>query len=182
MSSVAPNAIRAIGSVASPAKYKVTPLSLELTDKEGKKVTLPVGEVFSHSRGMGAEPNLKITSIRAVLRVGFGGALPLNQNNYLSLSTNFSDMGNLKIWALDGRKTNMVMRYESAILQPGTNTEVTLINSISAAIPKSIEQATIQTLAATDSPAYAAVYSGAELEAIARDADPVFARSALRTW
>ena len=173
MSSVAPNAIRAIGKLMAQPKYKVDPVSLTLSDDKGESIALKPGQVFSHYRALGAAPLLQLTSVRAVLRVGFGGALPLNQNNYLSLSTKFSDLKNLKIWAMDGRKTNMVMRYESAILQPGMNTEITLVNSLSAAIPKSIDQAAVQTLPAADSPAYSAVYSEEELEAIARDADQV---------
>jgi hypothetical protein len=183
MSSVAPNAIRCIGKSLTSSPYKVDPVSLTLTDKSGKSVSKAGG--FSRARSLGVQPSLAITTVRAVLRVGFGGALPLNQNNYLSLSTNFSKLraktsssdtvSGLKIYAMDGRKTNMVMRYESAILQPGMNTEITFLNSLSAAIPKSVYDATIQTLPAADSPSYSALYSEVELEAIARDADQIIA-------
>jgi hypothetical protein len=167
MSAVTPNSIQAIGKEMEAPAYEIDPKTLVLS-KEGKKVK---AGSYSYSRSLGVVPQLALITVRALLRIGFDGALALNQNRYLSLSTTFSDLANMKVYAIDGRKTDRVIKYESFYMQPSTNTDISLRNSLLFALPKSIDQAVIQTLPAADSVPYSAVYSEPELAAMARDMD-----------
>jgi hypothetical protein len=123
-----------------------------------------------------------ITKVFAALRIGFDGALPLSQNNYLSVTTGFKNLSNLRIYAIDGRKTANIIKYESNHFDPKQERTLALVNGFMMAVPKGDADMPEQLVARFTSlgdmsiPQYTANFSEAELAFLATEANDIQAQ------
>jgi hypothetical protein len=120
-----------------------------------------------------------ITKVFGFLRIGFDGALPLSQNNYLSVNTSFANLSRLRIYAIDGRKTGNIVRYESNHFPPKQERTVGLVNGFQLAIPKGdgdnmdLMAGRFTSLASEGMPAYTADLSEPELAFLSTEANDI---------
>lgn len=110
----------------------------------------------------------KINRVVFPVLIGVGGALTLNNNSYISVSTSFSDLadeeGSLKIFAIDTTKSDFLMMYESIHLNASSMKEVDLSNCNQLITSKQLND--FQLIHAQDS--YSVNWSEKELESVAR--------------
>jgi hypothetical protein len=121
----------------------------------------------------------RITKVFAGLRIGFDGALPLSQNNYLSVNTSFSNLSSLRIYAIDGRKTSNIVRYESNHFDPKQERTVGLVNAFQLALPKGdadnmdLLTSRFTSLSGEGMPAYTADLTEPELAYLSTEANDI---------
>ncbi|MDR0824307.1 MAG: hypothetical protein LBN74_04390 [Prevotella sp.] len=104
--------------------------------------------------------------------IGVGGALTLDNNSYISVSTNFSDLAttgtgeekSLRIYAVDTVKTNLALMYESIHLNASSQKAIDLTNCHQMVMSKQVLD---YQLIARDS-LYSVNWSEKEIEAVAR--------------
>lgn len=96
--------------------------------------------------------------------IGVGGALTLNNNSYISVSSKFTDLKEMQIYAIDTTKSNFLMMYESIHLNASSMKEIDLSNCNQLITSKDLTD--FQLIHAKD--AYSVNWSEKELEAVAR--------------
>lgn len=106
----------------------------------------------------------KITRVVFPVMIGAGGALALDNNSYISVSTNFSGISNLKIHAVDTVKSSFAFMYESIHLNASSQKSIDLANANQLIISKQVND--FQLLAKES--LYSVNWSEAEIEAVAR--------------
>jgi hypothetical protein len=120
----------------------------------------------------------KITRVVFPVMIGAGGALTLDNNSYLSVSTNFQGLatntGNelsLRIYAVDTVKSNFAFMYESIHLNASSQKAIDLTNSNQLIVSK--ELLDFQLLAKDTQ--YSVNWSEPEIEAVARAQNDILA-------
>jgi hypothetical protein len=111
--------------------------------------------------------------------VGIGGALKLDNNSYLSVTTNFanldqaggSDSPSLSIYAIDTFKTDLIAVYESIHLNASSQKAISLADSNQLILPKQISDFQLT----STKTAYSVNWSESEMEAVARAQNDILA-------
>ncbi|SHE85734.1 hypothetical protein SAMN05444362_102341 [Dysgonomonas macrotermitis] len=121
------------------------------------------------------DANGKINRVVFPVMIGAGGALSLDDNSYISVSTNFSSLAtitpsaaddglSLQIYAVDTVKSNLAFMYESIHLNASSQKAIDLTNSNQLIMSKQILD--FQLLAKENQ--YSVNWSEREIESVAR--------------
>jgi hypothetical protein len=127
----------------------------------------------------------KINRVVFPVMIGAGGALPLDDNSYISVSTHFTGLSNitnptvkpdddreaLVIYAVDTVKSNLAFMYESIHLNASSQKSIDLTNCNQLIMSKQLND--FQLL--SKEVAYSVNWSQAEIEAVARAQNDVLA-------
>lgn len=114
----------------------------------------------------------KIDRIVFPVLIGAGGALTLDDNSYVSVSTGFSDIKSLKIYAVDTVKSSLAFVYESIHLNASNQKTIDLTNCNQLILSKQLRDFQ---LLARDSVDYSVNWDEQELEAVARAQNDILA-------
>lgn len=114
------------------------------------------------------DDNGKINRVVFPIMVGAGGALKLDNNSYLSVSTSFDGIAGtgepVKIYAVDTVKTSLAFMYESIHLNAASQKAIDLTNSNQLILSKQVLD--FQLLAKENQ--YSVNWSEPEIESVAR--------------
>lgn len=133
--------------------------------------TMGPQHIQAYKQGGSTNPGY-INRVVFPVMIGAGGALALDDNSYVSVSTGFSDVKSLKIYAVDTVKSSLAFVYESIHLNASNQKAIDLTNCNQLLVPKQLRDFQ---LLAKNSAEYSVNWDEKELEAVARAQNDVLA-------
>lgn len=125
--------------------------------------TMGPQHIQAYKQGGSTNPDY-INRVVFPVMIGAGGALSLDNNSSVSVSTKFSGLSNLKIYAVDTVKSSFAFMYEAIHLNAFSQKSIDLVNANQLIISKQLE---LFQLIAKDSQ-YSVNWAEPEIEAVAR--------------
>lgn len=133
--------------------------------------TMGPQHIQAYQQGGSTNPGY-INRVVFPVMVGAGGALALDDNSYISVTTGFSDVKGLKVYAVDTVKSSLAFVYESIHMNASNQKAVDLTNCNQLITPKQLLDFQ---LLAKNSVEYSVNWDEKELEAVARAQNDVLA-------
>lgn len=137
----------------------------------GIAATMGPQHIQAYKQGGSTNPGY-IKRVIIPVMIAAGGALPLGDNSYISVTSQFSDLQNLKIYAIDTVKSSLAFVYESIHLNASNQRAIDLTNCNQLIMPKQLRDFQ---LLARNSAEYSVNWDEKELEAVARSQNDVLA-------
>lgn len=135
--------------------------------------TMGPQHIQAYKQGGSSNPDYIKRVVFPVL-IGAGGALTLDDNSYVSVSTGFSDIAKIRIYAVDTVKSSLAFVYESIHLNASNQKTIDLTNCNQLLLSKQLRDFQ---LLARDSVDYSVNWDEQELEAVARAQNDMLAVS-----
>jgi hypothetical protein len=133
--------------------------------------TMGPQHIIAYQQGGSTNPTY-INRVVFPVMIGAGGALTLDDNSYVSVSTGFGNVSALSIYAVDTVKSALAFVYESIHLNASNQKSIDLTNCNQLILSKQLRDFQLLT---RDSVEYSVNWDEKELEAVARAQNDVLA-------